>query len=147
MTDTIKQAIEALEETLAWAIRETEYDGRMYDICNSCGGQDGAHEKSCKLPQFNSALALLRAEAANEEWMPIEGVPVGTLHPYDRREGAATFVHYWNGLHQGIGYAVEDDDYGEIRYVDESGDYIEPRPTHYRPLPVPPASGEKGGGA
>jgi RecJ-like exonuclease len=48
----------ALETTIDWAEYETEYDGRIYSICNSCGGQDGKHTKNCEINKFRQLTAL-----------------------------------------------------------------------------------------
>lgn len=43
---------------------ETEYDGRMYEICNFCDGQDGDHDHGCYV------LSKPRAEIEPEKPIP-----------------------------------------------------------------------------
>lgn len=77
------------------------------------------------------------------EWNPnMDEAPKCDLHPYDRRasEGSA-FVLIWNGFHVGVGYyQLDDDDPIEGGFwFSETGEFIEPAPTHWMPLPKAPA--------
>ena len=47
----------ALKDLVCYDSYSTEYDGRMYDICPSCGGQDGEHSLRC---EFEFARAAIR---------------------------------------------------------------------------------------
>ena len=49
--------VAAFKETIDWASYETEYDRRMYDICQSCSGQDGKHNKNCKIKKYVAMIA------------------------------------------------------------------------------------------
>lgn len=106
-----------------------------------------AMDKAWSLPANESWQAVADAVvAANEarRWRPIESIPVGDLHPYDEREGHATFVLYWNGFHHGVGFAQRNDEGDRVDYLDESGDYIEPPPTHWTHMPEPPQEASNG---
>ena len=46
----------AVSTMLEWSSYQTEYDGRMYIICHSCGGQDGEHNYDCDLPKFRKLI-------------------------------------------------------------------------------------------
>lgn len=50
--------LQALKDLVCYDSYSTEYDGRMYDICPSCGGQDGDHKAHC---EFLFARAAIRA--------------------------------------------------------------------------------------
>jgi hypothetical protein len=58
------ELLELAKLALEWATYETEYDGRMYQICNSCDGQDGKHHPHCKLPEYRAAIAKATGQAA-----------------------------------------------------------------------------------
>lgn len=47
------------------------------------------------------------------------------------------YVLFWNGHHTGVGYHSQDWE-GDWFY-DETGEPIEPAPTHWMPLPDPPS--------
>jgi len=51
-----KELVKHLETALDWSSYQTEYDGRMYSICHSCGGQDGEHTSDCELPAMRAAI-------------------------------------------------------------------------------------------
>jgi hypothetical protein len=49
------------------------------------------------------------------------------------------WVLVWNGYWRGVGkYYQSDYEMPEETWVDESGDWINPLPTHWMPLPDPP---------
>lgn len=65
--DALKQPdagklVEALEEALSWSEYETEYDGRMYTLCHSCGGQDGEHKSDCSVDKYYTLLAAYKKQ-------------------------------------------------------------------------------------
>lgn len=57
----------AFKITLEWATYETEYDGRTYEICQSCAGQDGEHRPHCKVGTYQELLASLDRTVPAEE--------------------------------------------------------------------------------
>jgi hypothetical protein len=60
----LSELLAAAREMIQWAEYETEYDGRMYTICQSCSGQDGDHHPSCKLDAFRALIT--QAEGSGE---------------------------------------------------------------------------------
>lgn len=53
-----KKLLDALvtyEEAAGYSF-ETEYDGRMYEICHFCQSQDGAHNSTCEYPQIKALV-------------------------------------------------------------------------------------------
>lgn len=50
------ELLAALMELVEFDSYESEYDGRMYTICPSCGDQDGEHREGCS---FTTARALI----------------------------------------------------------------------------------------
>lgn len=68
-------------------------------------------------------------------WQPIETAPDSVQGEYP------DYGLYWNGHHVGVGYTyVEDDGEDTRRFSDEGGEFIEPPPTHWQPLPAPPSA-------
>lgn len=51
-----------------------------------------------------------------------------------------TYVLLWNGHWRGVGQAVALCDDESERWQDETTEYITPKPTHWMPLPDPPAA-------
>lgn len=68
------------------------------------------------------------------EWCDIASCP-----PSPEGSRRKHYVLFYNGHHIGVGYHEPDpgDGFGP-HYCDESGDFIEPSPTHWMPLPPPP---------
>ena len=64
-------------------------------------------------------------------WRPIHSAP--------RQANPVKYLLLSNGHHVGVGYYHEDDyDEDAPSWRDESGEFIEPAPTHWQPLPDPP---------
>lgn len=78
------------------------------------------------------------------EWQAIETAPKGYTPPYSKRVDASQFLLLWNGYHRGVGYGeLSDDDCDDaVHWWSEDGCPIEPRPTHWMPLPEPPENHE-----
>lgn len=74
MTELEQKLLDALKSIACYDTYDTEYDGRMYEICHSCGEHDGAHSGSC---EFVHAKTLISdTEAANfiaEGWTAWRG--------------------------------------------------------------------------
>ena len=50
---------EALRALLGDGTYETEYDGRTYDLCKGCGGQNEKHNHDCPAEKARALLAKL----------------------------------------------------------------------------------------
>lgn len=57
-TELEKKLLECLGNLVCYDSYSTEYDGRMIDVCPSCGTQDGGHSEFC---EFVEAKALIAA--------------------------------------------------------------------------------------
>jgi hypothetical protein len=55
--------LDALKECLPLTGYQTEYDGRNYDICALCGGQDGECRKSCKSVEYQKLIDVIEGRA------------------------------------------------------------------------------------
>lgn len=87
------------------------------------------------IPHLRAAIRDLLADVA--EWRPIAG-----LAPCAPSLSPPHYVLMFNGHHVGVGWRGEDDsDFGP-QFWSETGEPIEPPPTHYRALPEPPAGRE-----
>lgn len=60
-----KVTLGLLQELAAYDTYQTEYDGRMYSICNDCGGQDGEHRDDCAYTRANKHIAALSKARPN----------------------------------------------------------------------------------
>jgi hypothetical protein len=69
--------------------------------------------------------AAIRAEG----WISVEKQP-----PKDDE-----FVLLYNGFWRGVGKKTTPCDDSDFEWEDETGEYINPYPTHWMPLPPPPA--------
>jgi len=73
----------------------------------------------------------------SSEWAAIETAPIS------EPPGYKSYFLYWNGYHRGVGFRIppdiELDPNGIEDFCDEIGEFIVPRPTHWMPLPPPPA--------
>lgn len=61
LTEAARLGLEALKALRAYDGYETEYDGRMYTICPSCGKQDGEHAVGCEFKTADEAIDALSA--------------------------------------------------------------------------------------
>lgn len=66
-------------------------------------------------------------------WRPIETAP---LSP---DIGLPVYILLWNGFHVGVGFRRRPNYPDDPEFCDETGEFIEPQPTHWMPLPPPPA--------
>lgn len=96
----------------------------------------GLDESGRNLMRSVARKVLTAAELV--AWQDIATAPHGSSPPYSRDGEAAPYVLVWNGYHQGVGYLQYD--FGEDTYLwwSETGEDIDPPPTHWRPLPTPP---------
>lgn len=67
---------------------ETEYDGRMYTMCSSCGAQDDQkHKVYCGWPKLDDAIAALSVAKVDDAEM-VERV-AKALYDDDRKDPGA----------------------------------------------------------
>ena len=78
----------------------------------------------------------------DEEWEPVLNVPWGNQHPYAKHGRPSQYVIFWNGHHQGIGYARADTETDPLEYWGEDEVEIDPPPICFRYLPDPPQESE-----
>lgn len=79
------------------------------------------------------ARALAALDAAEVEgWQPIETAPRDS-------KPVLLFAGHWRG----VGNYEEARYDGDPVWVDERAEFIEPCPTHWRPLPAPPAAAKE----
>ena len=56
------ELLAALKDLVCYDSYSTEYDGRIYDICPSCGAQDGEHKAHCEFLFARAAIAKATGE-------------------------------------------------------------------------------------
>lgn len=96
-----------------------------------------SHVKADACDYLIRDLEALESRVPSEAggWQPIETAPDSVQGEYP------DYGLYWNGHHVGVGYTyVEDDGEDTRRFSDEGGEFIEPPPTHWQPLPAPPSA-------
>jgi hypothetical protein len=67
------------------------------------------------------------------KWQPIETLPCVYTH-----NGIPPYVLLATRHHVGVGYRCVPNYPGDPELCDEHGEFIEPQPTHWQPLPEPP---------
>lgn len=85
------------------------------------------------MPGGQSVTAVIAEKQAAEGWRPIDSAPVS-----GRGERPAWFLAF-NGHHIGVCARWGDEGYGEV-IADEGDEVVTPPPTHWMPLPAPPAT-------
>lgn len=89
---------------------------------------------------FTRDLEALRA-ALDTETGRVSGWQTIATCPDSSRGEYPKYVLYWNGHHRGVGYCYPSEDGDDTTmYVDETGEIITPKPTHWQPLPEPPTA-------
>jgi len=73
------------------------------------------------------------------DWQPIETAPK-TVQPMT---AYPEYLLLWNGFHRGVGHYQEPHYDGDTEWWSETGEPIEPPPTHWMPLPPPPINTER----
>ena len=96
--------------------------------------------QSLKLPREGVQAMAIHVLTAAERvaWQDIATAPYGSSPPYSRDGEAAPYVLVWNRHHQGVGYLQYDFSEDTYLWWSETGEDIDPPPTHWRPLPSPP---------
>jgi hypothetical protein len=129
MTQTLPQQARAMAERLRDVAKDESYDDP--DLARVIA----------------EAAALLVSMAEAMEWRPIETASPAVEVPETsfRRPQYVLVGHFKNG-YVFVGYRYQPNYPDDPEWCDESGEFIEPQPTHWMPLPAPPASdeGEKG---
>lgn len=64
LKETNAELVEILEETLNWAEYETEYDGCVYVICQSCDGQNYKHNDGCEIDRLRALITKAKQGGA-----------------------------------------------------------------------------------
>ena len=118
-----------LRETLKWIDQRRWEDRSTINPDNAFRAAASLNAKLIEI--MNRAAAALTAPSAPEsretDWRPIEEAP---------RDGTPFLA--WNGHWRGVAMYFEARYEGDIEWVDEQTNYIEPEPTHWMPLPPPP---------
>ena len=96
--------------------------------------EKASEKRRRRIDECKSDLRTALASETVSAWQPIETAPESCRGEYPR------YILFYNGCHVGVGfcYPSEDGDNGTL-YVDESDAIITPEPTHWQPLPAPPA--------
>ncbi|QHJ00082.1 hypothetical protein GT347_20120 [Xylophilus rhododendri] len=64
IADAVPALLAALRDLATYDGYDTEYDGRMLQICPSCGKQDGEHASTCQFVAARAVIAKLTGSAS-----------------------------------------------------------------------------------
>lgn len=100
-----------------------------------------AHDKNAALKSARATIADLDRAIAEDGWRPIETAPKCETG-YGRKRPQYVLVSHATIGWVFVGYRHEPNYPGDPEWCDEHGEFIEPQPTHWKPLPAPPIATE-----